>query len=102
MNCFANGIPKSGISCKRRESAQTQAAVPRFFSSALVPPITGALSGITVAPFLAIWNHPTLLLGQAGEISQEPVAVEFGTPEFGLPQAARDPRFIQFAMKFHF
>jgi hypothetical protein len=41
-------------------------------------------------------------LGPAGAISQEPLAVEFGTPQFGQAQAARDPRFVQFAMKFYF
>jgi len=54
------------------------------------------------AEFFNIWNHVNPLLGPVGAISEEPVAVEFGTPQFGLPQAARDPRFIQFAMKFYF
>jgi len=54
------------------------------------------------ADFFNIWNKQNLLLGQFGEISQEPVAVEFGTPQFGLPQSARDPRFIQLAMKLYF
>jgi hypothetical protein len=54
------------------------------------------------AEFFNIWNHVNPLLGPAGAISQEPVAVEFGTPQFGQAQAARDPRFIQFAMKFYF
>jgi carboxypeptidase family protein/TonB-dependent receptor-like protein len=54
------------------------------------------------AEFFNIWNHLNPLLGPPGGISEEPVAVEFGTPQFGQPQAARDPRFIQFAMKFYF
>jgi hypothetical protein len=54
------------------------------------------------AEFFNIWNHVNPLLGQFGEISQEPVAVEFGAPQFGQVQSARDPRFIQFAMKFYF
>ena len=54
------------------------------------------------AEFFNVWNHVNPLLGPAGAISQEPLAVEFGTPQFGQPQAARDPRFIQFAMKFYF
>ena len=54
------------------------------------------------AEFFNIWNHVNPLLGPVGAISEEPVAVEYGTPQFGLPQAARDPRFIQFAMKFYF
>lgn len=54
------------------------------------------------ADFFNIWNHVNPLLGPAGAISQEPFAVEFGTTQFGQAQAARDPRFIQFAMKFYF
>jgi hypothetical protein len=54
------------------------------------------------AEFFNIWNHVNPLLGPAGAISEEPLAVEFGTPQFGQAQAARDPRFIQFAMKFYF
>ncbi len=52
--------------------------------------------------FFNIWNHVNPLLGPTGAISEEPVAVEFGTPEFGQAIAARDPRFIQFALKFYF
>ncbi len=52
--------------------------------------------------FFNIWNHVNTLLGPAGAISQEPFAVEFGTAQFGQAQAARDPRFIQLAMKFYF
>jgi hypothetical protein len=54
------------------------------------------------AEFFNIFNHVNPLLGLTGEISQEPVAVEFGTPQFGLAQSARDPRFVQFALKFYF
>lgn len=52
--------------------------------------------------FFNIWNHVNPLLGPEGAISEEPQAVEFGTPEFGFPIAARDPRFVQFALKFYF
>jgi len=52
--------------------------------------------------FFNIWNHVNPLLGPVGAISQEPVAVEFGTPQFGQSIAARDPRFIQVALKFYF
>ena len=52
--------------------------------------------------FFNIWNHVNPLFGLFGGISQEPLAVEFGTPQFGFAQSARDPRFIQFAMKFYF
>ncbi len=52
--------------------------------------------------FFNIWNHVNPLLGPEGAISEEPQAVEFGTPQFGFPIAARDPRFIQFALKFYF
>jgi hypothetical protein len=54
------------------------------------------------AEFFNIWNHVNPLLGPPGAISEEPQAVEYGTPQFGFPQAARDPRFIQFALKFYF
>jgi len=54
------------------------------------------------AEFFNIWNHVNPLLGPSGAISQEPQAVEFGTPQFGRPVAARDPRFVQFALKFYF
>ena len=54
------------------------------------------------ADFFNIWNRTNLLFGVPGAIGVEPVALEFGTPEFGQAQAARDPRFIQFAMKFYF
>jgi len=54
------------------------------------------------AEFFNVWNHVNPLLGPAGAISEEPQAVEFGTPQFGQAVAARDPRFIQFALKFYF
>lgn len=56
------------------------------------------------AEFFNVFNHLNPLLGLTGEISQEPVALEFGPnlPQFGFPQSARDPRFIQLAMKFYF
>jgi len=54
------------------------------------------------AEFFNVWNHVNPLLGPVGGISEEPLAVEFGDAQFGQPQAARDPRFIQFAMKFYF
>jgi hypothetical protein len=55
------------------------------------------LSGIGIRQL----RHVNPLLGPAGAISQEPFAVEFGNTQFGQAQAARDPRFIQFAMKFY-
>jgi hypothetical protein len=54
------------------------------------------------AEFFNIWNHVNPLFGPPGAISEEPFPVEFGTPQFGFPIAARDPRFIQFALKFYF
>ena len=55
------------------------------------------------ADFFNIWNHVNGLWGPIGAAGQvEPVAIELGTPQFGTLQAARDPRFIQFAMKFYF
>jgi hypothetical protein len=55
------------------------------------------------ADFFNIWNHVNPLWGPIGAAGQvEPVAIELGTPQFGSLQAARDPRFVQFAMKFYF
>ena len=55
------------------------------------------------ADFFNIWNHVNPLWGPVGAAGQvEPVAIELGTPQFGTYQAARDPRFIQFALKFYF
>ena len=53
--------------------------------------------------FFNVWNHTNPLWGPVGAAGQvEPVAIELGTPQFGQYQAARDPRFIQFALKFYF
>jgi len=52
--------------------------------------------------FFNIWNHVNPLFEPTGLIGEEPQPVEFGTPQFGFPQGARDPRFVQFAMKFYF
>jgi hypothetical protein len=55
------------------------------------------------ADFFNIANHLNPLWGPIGAAGQiEPVAIELGTPQFGQYQAARDPRFIQFALKFYF
>jgi outer membrane receptor protein involved in Fe transport len=55
------------------------------------------------ADFFNIWNHTDLLTGPTGAAGQfEPVAVELGTGQMGFPQSARDPRLIQFALKFLF
>ncbi len=48
-------------------------------------------------------NHMNPLWGPIGAAGQvEPVAIELGTDQFGQYQAARDPRFIQFAVKFYY
>ncbi len=53
--------------------------------------------------FFNAFNHPNFIWGPIGALGQvEPVAIEIGTPQFGQVQAARDPRFIQFAVKFWF
>lgn len=55
------------------------------------------------ADFFNIWNHTNFLTGPVGAAGQfEPVAVELGTSQMGFPQSARDPRLIQFALKFLF
>jgi hypothetical protein len=42
------------------------------------------------------------LFQQFGAISVEPTALELGQSAFGFPQAARNPRQVQFALKFYF
>ena len=54
------------------------------------------------AEFFNIWNHVNPIFEPVGLVSEEPQPVEFGTPQFGFPQGARDPRFVQFALKFYF
>jgi hypothetical protein len=54
------------------------------------------------AEFFNIWNHVNPLFEPQGQISEEPQPLEFGTPQFGFAQGARDPRLIQFALKFYF
>ncbi|HVO62103.1 MAG TPA: TonB-dependent receptor [Terriglobales bacterium] len=55
------------------------------------------------ADFFNVANHTNPLWGPIGAAGQvEPVAIEIATPQFGQYQAARDPRFIQFALKFYF
>jgi hypothetical protein len=55
------------------------------------------------ADFFNLWNHVNPLWGPIGAAGQvEPVAIEIGTSQFGQLQAARDPRFVQFALKFYF
>lgn len=55
------------------------------------------------ADLFNMWNHVNPLWGPIGAAGQvEPVAIELGTPQFGQLQAARDPRLIQFALKFYF
>jgi hypothetical protein len=55
------------------------------------------------ADIFNIWNHTNPLWGPIGAAGQvEPVAIEVGTPQEGQFQAARDPRLIQFALKFYF
>jgi hypothetical protein len=54
------------------------------------------------AEFFNLWNHVNPLFEPSGQISEEPQPVEFGTPQFGFVQGARDPRFVQLALKFYF
>jgi hypothetical protein len=55
------------------------------------------------ADFFNIWNHTNPLWGPIGAAGQvEPVAIELGTQQFGTYQAAHDPRFVQFALKFYY
>ena len=54
------------------------------------------------AEFFNIWNHVNPLFEPFGVVGEEPQPLELGTPQFGQFQGARDPRFIQFALKFYF
>jgi hypothetical protein len=66
-------------------------------------PIREAMHFDFRADFFNIWNHVNPLWGPIGAAGQvEPVAIELGTDQFGRIQAARDPRLIQFALKFTF
>ena len=49
-----------------------------------------------------LWNHVNHVFEPLGLIGTEPQPLEFGTSQFGFPQGARDPRFIQLALKFYF
>jgi len=54
------------------------------------------------AEFFNILNHVNYLFQQFGAISVEPTSLELGSSGLGQPQAARDPREIQLALKFYF
>ncbi|HZR57521.1 MAG TPA: TonB-dependent receptor [Terriglobales bacterium] len=54
------------------------------------------------AEFFNAFNHVNPLFASLGGISQEPTALEFGTSQFGYAAGAREPRNIQFALKFYF
>jgi hypothetical protein len=54
------------------------------------------------AEFFNILNHVNYLFQQFGAISVDPTALELGQTAFGFPQAARNPRQIQLALKFYF
>jgi len=53
------------------------------------------------AEFFNAFNHVNPQFSNPNNI-QENIATENGSSGFGFPQAARDPRFIQFALKFYF
>ncbi|MGB9236605.1 MAG: TonB-dependent receptor [Terriglobales bacterium] len=54
------------------------------------------------AEFFNILNHVNYLFQQFGAISVEPTSLELGSSGLGQPQAARDPREMQLALKFYF
>ncbi|HKM46841.1 MAG TPA: TonB-dependent receptor [Terriglobales bacterium] len=58
------------------------------------------------AEFFNVLNHVNYLFGNFGAISAEPTPLELNVSSpssgFGFPLAARDPREIQFALKFYF
>ncbi len=51
--------------------------------------------------FFNIWNHTNLLFAPASNLFSTP-ATDLGLPTLGFAAAARDPRFIQLALKFYF
>jgi hypothetical protein len=53
------------------------------------------------AEFFNAFNHLNPEFANPNTISEN-IATENGSPGFGFAQAARDPRFIQFALKFYF
>ena len=53
------------------------------------------------AEFFNAFNHVNPEFSNPNNIAEN-IATENGSPGFGFAQAARDPRFIQFALKFYF
>jgi carboxypeptidase family protein/TonB-dependent receptor-like protein len=53
------------------------------------------------AEFFNAFNHLNPEFSNPNNIAEN-IATEHGSPGFGFAQAARDPRFIQFALKFYF
>jgi hypothetical protein len=51
--------------------------------------------------FYNILNHPNLLFAAAGPQNSNNATV-FGSPTFGITTAARDPRLIQFGLRFYY
>jgi hypothetical protein len=54
------------------------------------------------AEFFNVLNHVNFLFEQFGSISAEPIPLELGQGGFGYALSARDPRQVQFALKFYF
>jgi hypothetical protein len=53
------------------------------------------------AEFFNVFNHPNLQFAKSGPQNSISTTT-FPSPEFGFLTAARDPRQIQFALKFSF
>jgi hypothetical protein len=53
------------------------------------------------AEFFNIWNHPNLTFADE-TTTNENFSIERGASQFGFATASRDPRLIQFALKFYF
>ena len=64
-------------------------------------PVTEARRLEFRAEFFNAFNHLNPEFSNPNTISEN-IATENGSPGFGFAQAARDPRFIQFALKFYF
>jgi hypothetical protein len=66
-----------------------------------ISPVTAARRLEFRAEFFNAFNHLNPEFANPNTISEN-VATENGSPGFGFAPAARDPRFIQFALKFYF
>ena len=67
---------------------------------------SSVLENFSSVNWRALIDTPRTGIGEGGElgveVGEETTPLEFGTPQYGHPQGARDPRFIQFGLKLYF